>query len=131
MRAAVVGVLAWLLMISPALGFADAQGSAASRFKPGELEQIAAPVALYADPLLAQALMASTYPLEVVQAARFVGANPSLKGEQLSAALNHEGIVYQEDLGSNTAAVAEGMTRFNPDRSWTKLDALALASSGG
>ena len=45
--------------------------------------------------------------------------------------VNHDGIVYQKDLGSNTAAVAKGMTRFNPDRSWTKLDALALASTGG
>lgn len=49
----------------------------------------------------------------------------------MSFIINHDEIVYQKDLGSNTAAVAEGMTRFNPDRSWTKLDALALASPGG
>ena len=45
-----------------------------------------APIALYPDPLLAQVLMASTYPLEVVQAARFVKANPSSR----TTALNEE-----------------------------------------
>jgi hypothetical protein len=40
--------------------------------KPEELEQLVAPIALYPDSLLAQVLMASTYPLEVVEAARWV-----------------------------------------------------------
>ena len=57
---------------------------AAAAFKPEELEQLAAPIALHTDPLLAQILMASTYPLEVVQAARFVKDNASLKGDQLN-----------------------------------------------
>src|SRR4051812_42284675 len=35
-------------------------------FKPEEVEQLVAPIALYPDSLLAQVLMASTYPLEVV-----------------------------------------------------------------
>ena len=52
-----------------------------SRFKPEELEQIVAPIVQYPDSLLAQIFMASTYPLEVIQAARFVKANPGLKGE--------------------------------------------------
>jgi hypothetical protein len=52
----------------------------ASPLKPEELEQLAAPVALYPDSLLAQVLMASTYPLEVVQAERWVKQNPALKG---------------------------------------------------
>jgi hypothetical protein len=56
-------------------------------FKPEELEQLVAPIALHPDPLLAQVLMASTYPLEVVQAARFVKENANLKGDQLNEAL--------------------------------------------
>ena len=56
-------------------------------FSTEELEQIAAPVALYPDPLLAQVLMAATYPVEVVQAARFVQAHPTLKDRQLDEAL--------------------------------------------
>lgn len=39
-----------------------------------------APIALYPDALLSQILMAATYPLEVVQAARWSRANINLKG---------------------------------------------------
>ncbi len=46
-----------------------------------QLEQLLAPIALYPDALLAQILMASTYPLEVVQAARWSKANPKLDGD--------------------------------------------------
>jgi hypothetical protein len=55
-----------------------------------ELEQLAAPVALYPDPLLAQVLMAATYPVEVVQAARFVQANPTLRDSRLDEALRYQ-----------------------------------------
>jgi len=51
-----------------------------------ELDQMLAPVALYPDPLLTQILMASTYPLEVVQASRWTRANPGLKGRDAVAA---------------------------------------------
>src|SRR5215211_5701982 len=54
---------------------APAVGGTASTFKPEEFEQVVAPVALYPDSLLAQVLMASTYPLEVVQAERWAKAN--------------------------------------------------------
>lgn len=53
--------------------------SATAPLKPEEVEQIVAPIALYPDSLLAQVLMASTYPLEIVQADRWVKANPTLK----------------------------------------------------
>jgi hypothetical protein len=52
-----------------------------------QLDQLVAPIALYPDSLLAQVLMASTYPLEVVQADRFAKANKKLKGDQLKEAL--------------------------------------------
>ena len=55
-------------------------------FSREELEQILAPIALYPDSLLAQVLVAATYPLEVVQADRWVRENKNLKGERLSAA---------------------------------------------
>ena len=46
-----------------------------------ELDALLAPIALYPDDLLSQILMASTYPLEVVQAARWAKANPDAKGD--------------------------------------------------
>jgi Protein of unknown function (DUF3300) len=51
------------------------------------LDSLLAPIALYPDQLLSQVLMASTYPLEVVEAARFVKANPDIKGPALDNAL--------------------------------------------
>jgi Protein of unknown function (DUF3300) len=54
--------------------------------KPPELDALVAPIALYPDPLLANVLMASTYPLEVVRAERWVNQNKSLKGDALKAA---------------------------------------------
>jgi len=54
-----------------------------SSFRPEEIDQIVAPIALYPDSLLAQTLAASTYPLEIVQAGRFVQQNKDLKGEKL------------------------------------------------
>src|SRR5690349_11505716 len=53
--------------------------TAPALLKPEEVEQLVAPVALYPDSLLAQVFMASTYPLEVVQAERWVKQNPKLK----------------------------------------------------
>ena len=59
----------------------------AQPFKPEELEAIVAPIALYPDPLVAQVLMASTYPLEVIQAARLMKSKPDLKGDALNEEL--------------------------------------------
>jgi uncharacterized membrane protein YgcG len=52
-----------------------------------KLDSLLAPIALYPDQLLTQALIASTYPLDVVEAARFVKANKDLKGEALDKAV--------------------------------------------
>jgi hypothetical protein len=50
-----------------------------------------APVALYPDDLLAQTLMAASYPLEVVEAARWSKDNPGLKGAAALAAVKDKG----------------------------------------
>ena len=52
-----------------------------------QIQQLVAPIALYPDPLLAQVLAASTYPLEVTLAARWVEKNPNLKGSALESAM--------------------------------------------
>ncbi|MFO0830017.1 MAG: DUF3300 domain-containing protein [Phycisphaerales bacterium] len=59
-------------------------------FKPEELEQMLAPIALYPDSLLSQVLMASTYPIEVVEADRWVKAHADLKGDALAAELEKQ-----------------------------------------
>ena len=55
--------------------------------KSEELDALVAPIALYPDTLLAEVLMASTYPLEVVQADRWATENKNLKGDQLKTAV--------------------------------------------
>ena len=62
----------------------------AQLLKPAELDQLVAPIALYPDPLLAQVLMASAYPLDIVQAERWLEANKNLKGDQLKAAVDKQ-----------------------------------------
>ncbi len=71
------------------LGPAAAQDT---EFSKEELDQLLAPIALYSDDLLSSVLMASTYPLEVVQAARWVKepANAKLKGDALTKALEDQ-----------------------------------------
>jgi hypothetical protein len=59
-------------------------------FKPEEIEQMVAPIALFPDSLVSQILMASTYPLEVVEADRWVKQNKNLKGDALAAALEKQ-----------------------------------------
>ncbi|MGY6588574.1 MAG: DUF3300 domain-containing protein [Wenzhouxiangella sp.] len=50
-------------------------------FSQAELDQMLAPVALYPDSVLSHVLIAATYPLEVIQAARWSAGNPDLSGE--------------------------------------------------
>lgn len=84
----------WLIFLmafpSGVLGQDTAENEAAPQFTNEELAQMLAPIALYPDTLLAQLLMASTYPLEVVQAARWIEKNPDLKGDALDAALKDQ-----------------------------------------
>jgi hypothetical protein len=84
--------LIWLLILltlSPLLVFAQDQPTS-RRFRQEELGQMLAPIALYPDSLLAQILMAATYPLEVVQADRWGNANRNLTGDQLNDALDNK-----------------------------------------
>src|SRR3954462_11041009 len=59
--------------------------------KPAELDGLVAPIALYPDTLLANVLMASTYPLEVVRAERWLNQNKELKADALKAAAEKQG----------------------------------------
>ena len=56
----------------------------------GQLDALVAPIALYPDALLSEILMASTYPLEVVEADRWAEANKNLKGDALKAAVDQQ-----------------------------------------
>ncbi|MEI5996608.1 DUF3300 domain-containing protein [Paraburkholderia bengalensis] len=80
-HAAVVFVWLSLLLSTATSAFAQGGPPSPPAFKPEEIEALVAPIALYPDPVLSQVLMASTYPLEIVHAARWVKANPGVKGD--------------------------------------------------
>ena len=89
-------VVAFLLTVMPAANVqaqtpAPAVAAQAQQLlKTEELDQLVAPIALYPDALLAEVLMASTYPLEVVQADRWATENKAIKGDQLKAAVDKQ-----------------------------------------
>jgi hypothetical protein len=64
--------------------------SAPGAFTEAELDQMLAPIALYPDELLSQMLMAATYPLEVVEAARWSRAHQELAGHEAVAAADNQ-----------------------------------------
>lgn len=71
-------------------GAAAQEKPAPATFKPEEIEALVAPIALYPDTVLSQVLMASTYPLEIVYAARWVKSHPDQKGDAAIKAVQNE-----------------------------------------
>jgi Protein of unknown function (DUF3300) len=72
---------------------ADASQTAAPAYTTqtaDQLDQLVAPIALYPDSLVAQVLAASTFPAEIVEADRWVQANPDLKGDDLAKAVDQQ-----------------------------------------
>jgi len=85
------------MLIAPGNGVADLALAAAAaqepstqdespRIPPDQLDSLVAPIALYPDPLLAQTLAASTYPLELMQLQQWLAKNPGLKDKALADA---------------------------------------------
>ena len=68
---------------------ADSDGSTA-RIPDEQLDSLVAPIALYPDPLLAQVLAASTYPLEIIQLQQWLERNKGLKGQALVDAVEKQ-----------------------------------------
>src|SRR5512138_2945148 len=92
-------------------------GGSSQNFKQEELDQMLAPIALYPDALVTQVLMASTYPLDVVEAARWAEQNKGLKGDALSNAL--QGQKWDESVKSLTA-FPDVLDKMNKDLAWTQ-----------
>jgi hypothetical protein len=85
--------------------------------KPEQLDALVAPIALYPDTLLAMVLMASTYPLEVVQAERWASQNAKLKDDQLKAAVEKQ--PWDESIKSLVATPAV-LTMMSTKLDWTQ-----------
>jgi hypothetical protein len=69
---------------------AAASEQEAPKIPPDQLDSLVAPIALYPDPMLAQVLAASTYPLEVVQLQQWLAKNTGLKDKALVDAVEKQ-----------------------------------------
>jgi hypothetical protein len=111
LKSVVAGLLAVLLTASAAFG------QERRAFSPEELDQMLAPIALYPDPLLSQILMAATYPLEVVQAARWSRANSRLQGQDAARAV--ESMDWDPSVKS-LVAFPQILHRMDEQLDWTQ-----------
>jgi len=89
---------------------------ATAKIPPDQLDSLVAPIALYPDPMLAQVLAASTYPLEIIQLQQFLTKNPGLKDKELADA------VAKQPWDPSVQALAglpEVVKRLADDIQWT------------
>lgn len=110
-------LLVLVLVLSLLAPWASAQQQGGRAYAQPELDQLLAPIALYPDALLAQILMASTYPLEVVEASRWSKANPSVKGKALEEAMVKQG--WDPSVKSLTA-FPQVLQMMNEKLDWTQ-----------
>src|SRR5262249_29059843 len=100
---------------SPAQAAAP-QGQAAAKIPNDQLDSLVAPIALYPDPLLAQVLAASTYPLELIQLQQWLSKNKNLKDKALADA------VAKQPWDASVQAMAglpDVVKRLTDDIQWT------------
>ena len=95
---------------------AAAPAEAAAKLPPEQLESLVAPIALYPDPLLAQTLVASTYPLEIVQLQQWLAKNQDLKDKALADAVAKQ---PWDPTIQSMAAFPDAVKRLADDIQWT------------
>src|SRR4249920_1713066 len=87
-----------------------------AKLAPQELDSLVAPIALYSDPLLAQTLAASTYPLEVIQLQQWMAKNPNLKDKALADAVAKQN---WDPSVQSMASTPEALQRLAGNIQWT------------
>jgi uncharacterized protein DUF3300 len=95
---------------------APAAEPAAEKLPPDQLDSLVAPIALYPDPLLAQTLVAATYPLELIQLQQWLAKNSTLKDKALADAVAKQ---PWDPAIQSMAAVPEVVKRLADDIQWT------------
>jgi len=95
---------------------ASSPGDQASKIPPDQLDSLVAPIALYPDPLLAQALAASTYPLEIIQLQQWLDKNKNLKDKALADAVAKQ---PWDPSVQALAALPDVVKRLADDIQWT------------
>jgi Protein of unknown function (DUF3300) len=95
---------------------ATASNQTASKIPAEQLDSLVAPIALYPDELLSQVLVASTYPLEIIQLQQWLTKNPNLKDKALVDAVSKQS--WDPSIQA-MAALPEVVKRLADDIQWT------------
>jgi hypothetical protein len=126
-----VVMMVCLVLLSPGYPMAWAQGTvpqaaapaasappaeAAPKLPNDQLDSLVAPIALYSDPLLAQTLAASTYPLEIIQLQQWMQQNKELKGQALADAIAKQ---KWDPSVQSMAGVPDAVERLAGNIQWT------------
>src|SRR6516164_4927187 len=90
---------------------------AAQQLGQAELEKLLAPIALYPDDLVAQILTASTYPIEVVEAERWLSAHPKVHGDALQDAMQQQ---PWDAIVKGLTTVPQVLAMMNDKLDWTQ-----------
>lgn len=101
---------------SPAQAPASSTPTQASKIPSEQLDSLVAPIALYPDPLLAQTLAASTYPLELIQLQQWLEKNKNLKDKALADAVAKQ--PWDPSIQA-MAALPDVVKRLADDIQWT------------
>jgi hypothetical protein len=105
------------LFVSALVSFTTAAEQETQRFSDAELAQMLAPIALYPDSLLTHILIASTYPIEIVEAHRWLKKNDNANTEQKSQLLE----AFDWDASVKALIPFERvLSRLSGDLSWTQ-----------
>ena len=103
-------------MPSPRAPQAASPQEQAAKIPPDQLDSLVAPIALYPDPMLAQTLAASTYPLELIQLQQWLTKNPGLKDKALADAVAKQ--PWDPSIQA-LAGLPEVVKRLADDIQWT------------
>jgi hypothetical protein len=110
------GALAQEAAPTPAAAQAAGAVDQAQQLSKDQLESLVAPIALYPDPLLAQMLIASTYPLDVIAAQQWLDKNKGLKGDELEKAVEKQS---WDPSVQGLVSIPEALKRLSENIQWT------------
>ncbi|WNC68578.1 DUF3300 domain-containing protein [Thalassotalea nanhaiensis] len=122
-------VFTFIYLLNLPLSFAEQQPASDAKpveYSQAELEQMLAPIALYPDSVLTHILIAATYPLEIIEAERWVSKNPNLSNNELM----DKGESMEWDPSVVALLPFDGiLTKMSEELTWTRQLGDAFLSS--
>ncbi|MGB7907261.1 MAG: DUF3300 domain-containing protein, partial [Syntrophobacteraceae bacterium] len=115
LKLALIGFL--VVVMVPFGALSQQTSTSAKTYSDAELDQMLAPIALYPDTLLAQVLIAATYPADITAADQWVKANAGLTGDELNSALKQ---VQWDESVKALATFPQVLSMMTAEMAWTQ-----------